>query len=136
MAKPPLPSPLDEPAAPLHETTQELLRRLLRALPPRSGTWFPFGAVIKVTGVAQNLLPANPLRQYLLLQAYSKNAASIWFDVTDMADNGPMSLELVPGQSVVFESWFVPTGQVWVNGTAGDILMGREGYQAPLSKVE
>lgn len=128
--------PLDQPAAPKPESQTDLLREIARRLHAHRGTLYPAGAIIANTGVCQQLMPANPLRHYLLIQASSKNAASIWFDMSAPADFGGFALELVPGQSMTFESEFVTSGPVFVNGTAGDKVTAREGYFAPYSEVE
>lgn len=132
----PLAPNLLEPVTPKPLSTADALRDILSRLPRRIGTWFRVGVILAATGVTQRALAANTERRYLLLQAYSGNAASIWFDISSAAENGPFALELVPGQSLVFESDFVPTGEVWVNGTAGDKMMLREGFYSQLTDVE
>ncbi len=59
----------------------------------RSGT-------ITTGGAAQNLMPANASRKYLLLQNPSTATESLWFTELGVdAVQAPPSMELQPGQS-------------------------------------
>jgi hypothetical protein len=88
--------------------------RVLAGRLVRQGTLFDWSGMIAVGGTAEEALPANDGRRYLLIQNPSSNGSALWVAFGQPSIQASPSVELLPGATLVFEAGFVPTEGVWV----------------------
>ena len=85
-----------------------------------------YGGTITTGGTAQQVIAANPIRNYLLVQNPSAAPESLFVDFGEVASTA--SIELVPGMTLTFESSFMTTQYVSMYAaTTGHAFVIKEG---------
>lgn len=77
------------------------------------------------TGSTQAVFAANASRRYLLIQNISDTAIYVNFGAD--ADTDSHSVKLAAGDTLVFETGFVPTSAVNILGTATKKFVAKQG---------